>query len=274
MAGEPDESQAHDTPPIEDPTLTGAEPGEGEGSPEQNEAEAQQRDRARLIPADVMVRELTPLRQRNRELENMLNEHRRRLNEADELIKRLNGGRNGEPDPNRSPVNSNVPTDQDIEARAAALNFQRDAVRVSQAGITAYGQQVWDGACRLMEGLGLNTPEFVSTCMEVVGTERTHEVFQAIAEDPERAARIASMPPVRRIAEVSRISEQMANKTTQAPKGDPKPAQRTVSRAPEPAPRVTAGSRTAKDWRSDETTDEEFSKAWDEHMKNRAGVRR
>lgn len=253
-------------PPAEEKTPTGTETGEGEGQ-EGNEAEPP-RDQPRMIPADVFTKQLGPLRVRNRELENALNEHRRQISEANELIRRLQGGQGTQ---QHTEVHQNAAPDQDVEQRAVQLNFQRDARRVSEAGMATYGQEIWDGACRLMDGLGLNSPEFVFTCMEVAGTDRTHELFGAIAEDPERAARIAGMTPVRRLVEISRIAEQMTSK----PQGSQaRPPARTVSRAPDPAPRVNTGTRTAKDWRSDDTSDEEFSKRWEEHMRSRHSAAR
>lgn len=264
-----DETATQDPPPAEDQTLTTAEPAEPAGEPDGSEG-ARQQASARMISTDVLVRELTPLRARNRELENALNEHRRQISEANELIRRLQGNVQ-ETQPHAQP---NVPIDQDVEQRALALNFQRDVRRVSEAGMAAYGQQTWDSACRLMDGLGLNSPDFVATVMEVAGRERTHEVFQTIAEDPERAAHLAGMTPMRRIAEISRISEQMTPKS-QGSLAAGKSPPRMVSRAPDPAPRINTGTRTAKDWRNDDVSDEEFSRRWDEHMRSRhSGVRR
>lgn len=272
MAGEtttPGETTAHEPPPAEEQTLTSEQTGESE--PEHSEPESQTPEPVRMIPADVFAREMGPLRQRNRELESAFNEQRRQIAEANELIRRLQQG--GDQRIMEQPRNQVAPTtDQDVEQRALELNFQRDARRVSEAGLSAYGQQMWDDACKLMDGLGLNSAPFVATVMEVVGTDRTHEVFRAIAEDPERAARIAGMTPMRRIAEISRISEQMPSKIPGQPSAA-RPA-RTVSRAPEPAPRVNTGTRTAKDWRTDDVSDEEFSRAWDEHQRNRSNSMR
>lgn len=231
----------------------------------------------RMIPADVLVREVTPLRAKNRELEAALEEHRRQNRAQQELIEgmRRNGngdasatGQNGAthaPAPRQSEVSQ-----ADIDRRAADLLFQRDAASVNSAGSAAYGND-WNGSVSILGSFGLDTPDFISSIMEVAGRDKTHEVVRAMTADPSIAASMAAMTPARRIAEITRISERMATKAAPAA-GDkgaapaapaPAPA-KTVSQAPRPAPSVQANAGKVVDWWSDKASDAEFSKGWEE----------
>jgi hypothetical protein len=234
----------------------------------------------RMIPADVLVREVTPLRAKNRELEAALEEHRRRDRDHQELIARLQRNSNGQADPTPQPRHEppQQVTQSDIDRRAMELNFQRDASQVSSAGVQAYGGQ-WNDSLNILQSFDLNTPDFISSIMDVAGRDKTHEVVRAITEDPSKAAAMATMSPARRIAEITRISERMATKATTGATPVAKPAEpaaspaKTVSQAPRPAPHVEANTGKTFDWNSkdqDKMSDVEWSKAFNERMHARS----
>jgi hypothetical protein len=238
----------------------------------------------RMIPADVLVREVTPLRAKNRELEAALEEHRRRDREHQELIARLQRSGNGQADPPPQPRHEpqQQVTQSDIDRRAMELNFQRDASQVSSAGVQAYGVQ-WNDSLNILQSFDLNTPDFISSIMDVAGREKTHEVVRAITEDPSKAAAMATMSPARRIAEITRISERMDSKAMVAnatklsnlalPAERAAAPAKTVSQAPRPAPHVEANTGKTFDWNSkdqDKMSDVEWSKAFNERMQARS----
>jgi hypothetical protein len=228
----------------------------------------------RMVPVDVLVREVTPLRAKNRELESALDEHRRRLTAAEDLVKQFQQrNANGDTATTAAPR----PTEQgysqqDIDRRAAELNFQRDASAVSEAGNRAYGQR-WADSINILGSFNLNTADFISAVMDVAGRDKTHEIVNEIAQNPETAATLASMNPTRRIAELTRMAERMTTKAappaTSVPVAPAAAPAKTVSKAPPPAPSVTANAGQVVDWRSDKASDEDFSKGWNERYLRR-----
>jgi hypothetical protein len=223
-----------------------------------------------MVSRDVLIREVTPLRAKNRELEQALDEHRRQIREQNELLLRLQRGEGDQPPP-RQAQPEYQPTQADVLQAAAALNFQRDASRVSQSGIDAYGRSNWDDACRLMDTFGLNSTEFVGSVMEIAGSDKTHELFHAIAQDPEKAAQLKDMTPLRRVAEITRMAEKMTAKPAAAAAAEPTVPARTVSRAPAPPPRVDTAASKVLSWQTDQDkmSDEEWSRNWNERMSKR-----
>lgn len=254
------------TDTIVDPALTAdpppADPPQPEPSPE---------PQPRMIPADVLVREVTPLRAKLRDSDAALEEHRRQLREANELIARLQSGNKDTPPSPRELETGKQFTQEDVQRAAIELNFQEKARSVFQAGANAYGQKNFQDACNLMETFGLNNADFVASVMEIGGVEKTHEIFHSIAQDPEKVAALAGMSPVQRVREITRIADKMTAKPAAAaePAAEPPKPARTVSRAPAPAPRVEPAASKVVDWRTDAASDAEFSKGFDEAFSKR-----
>lgn len=276
------------TPPADDQKTLGGAPQDGGGAePNQDGggADAAGQDQQdpgktapKMIPVDRMVAELTPLRNRQRELEHA-------LREATDIIKQLQGGKGqqgqgqqGQGDNREPPARQPEPATDVIEAKALELDRQRNAQRIDGRGREAYGSQDWESACSLMGALGLNNLDFVATVSDIAGSDHTHAVFHAIANDPERAQRIAKMPIARRIVEIGKIADTVTDPSKQTPQPTPTNTQqqqrapaRRVSQAPDPAPRAQTGTRgPEKPWYSDDVTDEEFSRGFEEHMAKRA----
>jgi hypothetical protein len=231
----------------------------------------------RTVPWETFAREVGRLRQEKRDTEAALDEHRRQLHEQNDLITRFQRDPNAAP-----PVAPRLPdagqfSREDVERAAFALNFQRDAGRVSESGVQSFGRQNWQDACDLLGSFNLNSPDFVGSIMEVAGIDKAHEVFHEIAQAPDRAIALSQMTPARRIAEITRIAEKMTGKPATAAQTTPAAAQlpaRTVSRAPAPPPRVDSSASTVTDWRDDKSSDADFSRGWEENMAKRRGGRR
>jgi hypothetical protein len=233
----------------------------------------------RMVPEDVFVREITPLRSTLRQTENQLAEERRKNADLAALLERSQRNGNGTDPPSgqQPPASPRPPAGDpqaDIDRRAAELVFQRDAQRVNEAGMKAYGQQPWADSVRLLESFNLNTGDFVSSIMEIAGHDRVHEVVHAIVTEPEKLASLASMSPARRIAEITRISMTANAKATETPQEPPKPPPaRVVSRAPNPPPRVEPGGVKHVPKYDDSLSDEEFTAQCKETVKNRSAHR-
>jgi hypothetical protein len=229
-----------------------------------------------MVPEDVFVREITPLRSRVRETETENERLRRQLRDSTDMLTRLQQKPGDTPATSPAPRSEPVtePPQLDVERRAAEMLFTRDAQRISETAYKAYGQG-WIDSVNLLNSFGLNSGDFVSSVMDVVGSDKTHEVMHAIAQEPEKAAALASMSPARRISEITRISLAMDAKPAApaAPAPPPAPPARTVSRAPAPPPPVEPSASKPVDWRSDKASDDEFSRGWDENAAKRRARR-
>lgn len=270
---------------VEDPAHLTADPGTEPPAPDPP-ADAPADDHGgepadppqRMIPADVFTRELSQQRARAREAEAARDEHRRKLEEAHEQIRRLqNPGA-----PAQRPAQPTADADRlasEVEARAARLAFERDARQISEAGLSRFGQERWGSTVAIMESLGLNNQDFVNAVIEVTGRERAHEVFRSIADDPQRAATIAAMSPYKRVAEIMKVADIPKGETSRAagdrPAGETRAAAepRRVSRAPNPPPRLEGANSTQKPWWDDTVSDAEFSRGFDENARTRHGRR-
>lgn len=257
-------------PPVDETPIAGEPPSPDPPPPAESPPEPA--SPPRMVPVDVLVREVTPLRAKIRETDAALDETRRQLNDARQLLERFQ--RQPGTDPNAAPAPAQRSTEQvysqqDIDRRATELNFQRDAQAVKDAGAKSYGDR-WDGYVNILASLGLDTMEFVSSIMDVAGRDKTHEVVHEIVQDPVAAAALARLSPVRRIAELTRMAERMTNKSAApATSASAAPPAKTVSKAPPPAPRVESNAGQMTDWRSDKASDDEFSKGWNERYLRR-----
>jgi hypothetical protein len=229
----------------------------------------------RMVPEDVFVREITPLRSRVRETETENDRLRRQLRDSTDLITRLQQ-KPGDPAaptppaPRSEPIAE--PPQNDVEIRAAQMLFQRDAQRISETAYKTYGQG-WVDSVSLLDSFGLNSGDFVSSVMDVVGSDKTHEIMHAIAQDPEKAAALKDMSPARRISEITRISLAMDAKPAAEPVKPAPPPTKTVSRAPAPPPPVEPSASRVVDWRDDKASDADFSRGFDEMMQKKRARR-
>lgn len=221
----------------------------------------------------------TGLRAKNRDLEAEIERLRREAADARALAERLSSQPNDPatpPAPRATPATPAANDDADVDRRAAAIVLNRDLRNVSESGVRAYGKN-WDNAVNALDAYGVNTPDFLSSVMEISsapGMKSTHEIMFDIAQDGEKAVALAAMTPARRISEITRMamaaSATATTTETPAPVVPPKPAPKTVSKAPPPAPAVTPSASKVVDWRQDESSDAEFDRGFTEMMEQRA----
>lgn len=160
-----------------------------------------------------------------------------RANALEEITRRLQAGAKPGDPAAPEPATRRAAPASDVEQEAARLVFDRDVQRISETGLRTYGPK-WADAVNILDRCNANSTDFVSSVMEI-DPAKTHEIMFHIAQDPEKAVALTRMSPARRIAEITRIVDAMADpKAAVDPKpvpAEPKPA---ISRAPAPKPAV------------------------------------
>lgn len=196
-----------------------------------------------------------------------------RASDAEAMLQRLqNAGGQGDP-----PAAPKAPAPaQDFESAVTAEASRREVARqcntVASAGFSEYPD--WAEKTNILGAVNAATPDFV---MDVVAVDaaNAHKLLYQLANDPERAARLAAMEPRRRTSELTRMAMTAAAPAADAKPADPKPAvpPKTASRAPAPAPQVTPSASKVVDWRSDEASEDDFTKGFNEMMEKRSARR-
>ena len=160
-----------------------------------------------------------------------------------------------------------------IEARARQIaqeTLNGEKIHgVIQEGLAAFSD--WDDRAATLGAAGAATPDFVLDVISV-DAKNAHTILHALADDPQKAARLARMDTRTRTIELVKMS--MATSATNPPAADPAPkpapAPRKVSNAPPPPPPVEPGSSQVVDWRSDKASDADFSRGWEENARKRS----
>jgi hypothetical protein len=160
-----------------------------------------------------------------------------------------------------------------IEARARQIaqeTLNGEKIHgVIQEGLAAFSD--WDDRAATLGAAGAATPDFVLDVISV-DAKNAHTILHALADDPQKAARLARMDTRTRTIELVKMS--MAASTTNPPAAETPPARQSappkkVSSAPPPPPSVEPGASQVVDWRSDKASDQEFSRGWEENQRQR-----
>jgi hypothetical protein len=177
----------------------------------------------------------------------------------------------------RSPPDPAAPVtpradDSAVETRARQIaqeTLNGEKIRgVIQSGLAKFAD--WDDRAATLGAAGAATPDFV---LDVVSVDPTnaHLILHQLADDPQKAARLAKMDTRTRTIELVKMS--MAASPTAATETPPAKAPvppKTVSRAPPPPPPVEPSASQVVDWRSDKASDAEFSRGWEENARKRS----
>lgn len=192
---------------------------------------------------------------------------------AEDLLQRVRTN----PDP-ATPATTPPADESAIERRARQIaqeTINGEKIRtVIQNGIGKFTD--WDDRMATLGAAGAATPEFA---LDVVSVDpvNAHEILHQLADDPQKASRLARMDTRTRTIELVKMSMAAQGKTA-APAVTEKPvvpASKTVSRAPAPPPSIEPGATALIDWRTDPNiSDDEWSKHWDENQKKRGAARR
>lgn len=188
--------------------------------------------------------------------------------ERDEALALLNR-RDGD-----APPAIRQPDDADVETRArqiAADTLNRERIgTVISAGLAKFND--WEDRAATLHAAGAAGPEFVLDVFSV-DPANAHIILSNLADDADKAARIAKMDPRARTIELVKMSMAASASTETTPAKSAAPP-KTVSKAPAPPPAIDPGSAQAIDWRNDKTSDADFSKGWEENAAKRAARRR
>ena len=189
-----------------------------------------------------------------------------RASDAEAMLERMQAGKDEpKPAPNSPDFQSAV------HREAARLRLAEDSTAIRDAGFKEFGQSFSDNLA-VLNAAGAVSDDIV---MDLIAVDKAnaHKILAQLANDPEKAAALASMDPRRRTAELTRIS--MANTPAPAtPSAAPKaPLAEQVSKAPPPAPPVEPSASKTVDWRTDDADEETFNAGFKDMMAKR-NVRR
>lgn len=228
------------------------------------------------LPSSV-INELTRLRATNREKDEALAQARREAAEAKALLERNAGTKPGDPPPVIPRVDPAPTQEAEIDRRAEYKLFLRDVEGVRERGNRQFGA-TFNETVRALAAVGADNDQFVS---QVIAADRdnAHVLLNALAQDLEGTVALVNMDPNRRMAELTRRAmAATAVATTDPTKTAAPPAPpvtpKTVSKAPPPPPPVLASTTKTVDWRSDDASDAEFDRGFNEEFMRRRAARR
>lgn len=192
----------------------------------------------------------------------------RRAAEAEALAQRM---QRGDQQPPIAPAQPQVIPPQDldrlVDQRANEKRFFEETSAVKNAGLQKFGAQ-FENDLNILTAVGATSNEMVADIL-AVDKSNAHVLLNQLANDPEKAAVLAKMDTRTRIAELTRLTMASAQPVPIAPAA-PKAAPKGVSRAPAPPPPVEPSASKVVDWRSDDVSDQDFSRGWEENAAKRA----
>ena len=224
---------------------------------------------------DPLINTITGLRQKTRDQDAEIARLRQEAQSARDLAESLARGeqqRSAHSDQSRTAT----PDDAEVDRRAEYKLFLRDVNAVRSEGIREYGQEKFAETARLLESYGAADDMFLKQVMSV-DHARAHQLLHDLARDPHLTISLVNMDPIKRVAELTRMSISrnqdgtFAAKTPDTPAA-PAPAKQ-ISKAPAPAPALQPTAHKTVDWRSpesDKMPDDEWFKAWENDERRKA----
>jgi hypothetical protein len=199
-----------------------------------------------------------------------------RAADAEALAARLQAGNNPPPADPKPPTQQPQDFNAAVRTEAQRLRLADDSTAVRDAGLREFGTD-FNQSLSILTAVGATNDDMV---LDLIAVDRAnaHKILANLAKDPEKAASLVGMDSRRRIAELTRMADAIVapKSADPAPKAPapPAPPAKGVSRAPAPPPPVDPSASKTVDWRSDEVSDEEFSKGWEANTAKRANLRR
>ena len=177
--------------------------------------------------------------------------------------------------PQPQPVNT-----QTAEQAAHQIIMKERRNDIIRAGYATFGGAKFDEIGNTLAAVGATTDDFVQDVL-AVDAANAHKLFADLAADPQQANRLAGLPSRQRIAELVKMNlkaQTAPSSETPAPQPGPSPAPapaaKTVSKVPAPAPVIVPSAvKPTPDWRSDEASEEEFTRGFNETWSKRRAVR-
>lgn len=223
---------------------------------------------APTIPMSVFQRRVGEETSKRQAVERRATEAEARAAEYQAIIERMQAGQ-ADPaaDQTRTVAPRAVPAQQpDLEEAVRRVVDQRETSRsisdVVQRGVSEFTEAQWNEKSAILASLGAASPEFVQDVI-AVDSANAHRIIFALAEDPGKAADLASMPLRQRTAELTRMSmtEQAKTTTPAAGTAPAAPVKTAISKAPAPVALPRAHAEQAA---VDPTTPEGDGKMTDE----------
>ena len=227
---------------------------------------------ARARPSDPIMGELTTQRQRRREAEERAAQVARENADLRAMVERLSKGQAPQDGSRPHPQPQPTIDDAAINRMAEYKLFLRDVENLRARGTSQYGAE-FTNTIRNLGAVGADQDPFVHSVL-AVGGDKAHELLHELAQDIDKTVGLVNMRPEHRIAELTRMTmkaQQAAPAATEAAK--PAAAGRGVSKAPAPAPALNSSTSKTVDWRDDKSSDEEYTRGFNEKMQKRRGGR-
>lgn len=143
--------------------------------------------------------------------------------------------------------------DRMVNERASVLAAQQTYTtrlnKMAASGTAEYGVNDFNDKCNIVASLGGERPEFMSIITDPDLMPEGHKVIGQLADNPEEAIRILSLPPVQMAAALTRFADAKLAKAA--------PAAKVISSAPKP---ITPIDGTNKG--SAEPSDNDSSADW------------
>src|ERR1700744_5237680 len=179
-----------------------------------------------MVPLRVLQQRIGEESNKRQAIETRAREAEARAAEYQAIIERLQQSQQ-QADPAVDPTRTAAPRaiapveQPNLEEAVRRVVDQREAAKsisdVIQRGVQDFTQAAWDEKANILGALGAASPEFVQDVI-AVDPVNEHRIIFALAEDPGKAADLASMNVRQRTAELTRMSmaEQAKTPTNQA----------------------------------------------------------
>lgn len=237
-----------------------AEGGENEGDAE-GTGDSGEGDQGKSKPKKKLPWEL----RRIHEETNKRREAEKRAEElAAELEKIKKGGGTDAPAATETPDIDTL-ANQRAQQMVEQQEFQKRVSAWDSAGAQEFGREEFNASCNLIASLMDDRQQaaFMRTITDPEIIEDGHKVIAALAEDPEEAERILSLPPVKQALALNKLAAKVNKPATPAPK--------PISKAPPPVTPI--GGKTQVSSRLDDP-EVPMDKFADEFLKTMASRRR
>lgn len=245
------------------PPAAAAEPAEAEpaASPEPET----------MIPVATFVREVTPLRAKAREAEERAARAERELQAAKDMLARRSPATAADQPATTPPAAVPVPPAADfqaaVRAEAAQQRLVEDVFSINVAGARQFGT-VWNERVNALASYGADTYDFMADVL-AVDRANAHVILDEIARRPDLGMSLAGMPSRQRVVELAKMSAAKSAAPAITEPAKPATPAKAISKAPPPPPALEPSSTKVVDWRSDDASDADFSRGWEENQKTR-----
>ena len=167
-----------------------------------------------------------------------------------------------------------------VHAQAEQIVLDQAREDIMNAGSAEFGAARMNEIASIARACNATGNDFIADLVALNRGE-AHKTLALLAKEPAELTRLANMNSRQRIAELAKMSvRNAAPAPAPAPAADPAPAKpaapapKGISKAPPPAPPIApTGTREVTDWRSDDASEDEFTKGFNETFAKRMARR-